>query len=73
MAPDDNNDWLVWSKYVLMELEKNTVEHNKIVEKLDIITAELITLKVKAGIWGAIAGSVPVIIGLAIAYASLIK
>ena len=66
-----NNGWPEWSNYVLKELEHQNKRNDLIFNKLDIITAELITLKVKAGVWGAMAGSVPVVIGLIIAYLAL--
>jgi hypothetical protein len=37
---------------------------NKILDRLNEMSVALATLKVKAGIWGAVAGAVPFVVGL---------
>ena len=51
------NGWIDYSKYV----NKSNID---IENKLTQIQVDIATLKVKAGIWGGIAGLVPVVLGL---------
>ena len=56
-----------WSKYEMMVIDKLDEHGNKfndIENKLTQIQVDIATLKVKAGIWGGIAGLVPVVLGL---------
>jgi len=58
----DNVDTNGWSKYqvhVMQELKRNDGDHKIMEEKLEIILTSLATLKVKSGIWGAVAGLIP--------------
>jgi len=54
------NGWNEWSRHVLSELERLSDNCDKINEKLMIISSEIASLKVKAGVWGALAGMIPV-------------
>jgi hypothetical protein len=72
MPLENNNGWGEWSKYVLKELERLNENYNSLSDKLDKLNVDLVTLKVKAGIWGAIAGSIPVVIGLIISAIALL-
>ena len=67
------NGWNEWSKHILSELERlNSSYENLMKEVIRIndqtmkdmhaLKVDLATLKVKASVWGAIAGSVPVLI-----------
>tara|TARA_Y100000310_G_scaffold247602_1_gene253264 strand:+ start:32514 stop:32753 length:240 start_codon:yes stop_codon:yes gene_type:complete len=62
------NGWNEWSKYVLKELERLNGAYTILDGKLDEIIKDVSTLKVKAGMWGAIAGMIPVAVALAIIY-----
>ena len=62
------NGWNEWSKYVLKELERLNGVYTILDGKLDEIMKDVSTLKVKAGMWGAIAGMIPVAVALAIIY-----
>ena len=62
----DNNGWEEWRNHVLIELEKNSSQHEKIFEAIKETRTEIATLKVKSGVWGAVAGLIPVGIGLLI-------
>jgi hypothetical protein len=53
------NGWHEWSKYVLKELERLNACEERIERELREIRTDLATLKVKAGMWGAIAGLIP--------------
>ena len=56
------NGWNEYSKMVLKELENNEKDHKIMMDKLNKIQVEIAMLKVKSGVWGAIAGAIPVII-----------
>ena len=52
-----DNGWPEWKKLVLSKLDTlDRVEENQ-----QIIRQDIAGLKVKAGIWGLVAGSIPVI------------
>jgi len=55
------DSWTEWRQHVLITLKD-------VNEKVDTLIVEVAMLKVKAGIWGLVGGSIPVIIGLALAY-----
>ena len=65
---DNNNSWHEWSRFVLEELKRLNKVYNELDKKVDKITVEIATLNVKAGVWGALAGAIPVVIGLAVIY-----
>lgn len=76
MAP---NGWNEWSKHVLAELERLNVCYEQLNEKFDKkigevydrinqLHTEVAMLKVKSGIWGLLAGAIPVAIALIIYY-----
>ena len=56
----DENGWKEWSKYVLKELERLNECYKKLDDKVDSVRREIAVLKVKSGIWGAVAGMIPV-------------
>ena len=66
MLPNENNGWNEWSKYVLKELERLNTCYERLDEKLDKVNNDIITLKLKAGVWGALAGAIPVIVTILI-------
>ncbi len=53
-----SDDWTQYSKLVLSELEKHGEKLEKMSEQLVRHGEELAQLKVKAGMWGAVAGAV---------------
>ena len=55
------NGWNEWSRHVLAELERHNSLLMGLDEKLNAIRIELTTLKIKAGLWGMLAGAVPAI------------
>jgi len=63
-----NNGRNEWSKHVLAELERLNSFCEKLDEKLDHhmlkSISDISSLKTKAGLWGAIAGLIPVFLGL---------
>lgn len=73
------NGWNEWSKFVLKELERQSDcidEVNKSIARLthdmnkrfEEVNIEIATLKVKAGLWGALGGAIPVALGLLIMF-----
>lgn len=60
------DDWDQWKNHVLAELERMNKNYKTIDEKVDAVRIEIATLKVKSGVWGLIAGAIPVLIALAI-------
>lgn len=58
--------WNEWRRYVLEEIKRTYNFYIAIDKKVDKISLDIAMLKVKAGFWGVIGGSIPVIIGLAL-------
>ena len=65
---DKPNGWNEWSRHVLKELERLNECYEDLAKEFHeyrIKSAEnFATLKVKAGLWGALAGAVPVALGM---------
>jgi hypothetical protein len=66
MRSDQVDTWSVWSKHVLIELERLNKGQSELQKCLNEVKMEVNMLKVKAGVWGAISGAIPIIILLAI-------
>ena len=64
--PDNNNGWSEWSRFVLKELERLNTCYERLDEKLDKMNNDIISLKLKAGVWGALAGAIPVLVAILI-------
>jgi len=60
----DNNGWNEWSKYVLKELERLDLTMKDISKNMEENNRVLAQLQVKAGVWGAIGGAIPVSIAI---------
>ena len=60
----DIDSWSKYEKMVIDKLDEHGNKFNEIESKLTQIQVDIATLKVKAGIWGGIAGLVPVVLGL---------
>ena len=65
VMPGTSNGWDEWSKHVLMELERLNTCMMNIDNDLRKLSIEIAMLKVKAGVWGVIGGSIPAIVALA--------
>ena len=52
----NSNGWSDWEKHVLYELGRLSTNQDEILRLNQQIKIEIITLKVKAAIWGAITG-----------------
>jgi len=59
-----DNGWNEWSRHVLKELDRLNGCQGKIEKDIKKISVDIATLKVKAGVWGAIAGLIPSVLAL---------
>jgi hypothetical protein len=62
------NGWNEWSKFVLKELERLNSCYDKLDQKATEIQTEIVMLKVKSGVWGAIGGVASIAIVLLVMY-----
>ena len=61
MADNGPNGWGEWGRHVLEELKRNSTDHVAITEVLQGLRDDVVGLKYKAGLWGAIGASIPAI------------
>ena len=64
--PPNNKSWNEYRRYVVEKLETHSENFEGVFERLNRIDIAIATLKTKAGIFGLIGGSIPVLIMLAI-------
>jgi len=64
----ENDSWSKYEKMVIDKLDDHDSKFGLIENKLTQIQVDIATLKVKAGVWGGIAGLVPVVLGLVLFY-----
>ena len=69
----ENDGWSKYEKMVIEKLDDHDTKFSHIEDKLTQIQVDIATLKVKAGVWGGIAGLVPVVLGLVLFYATAVK
>ena len=62
----DTNGWSEYEKLVMATLERYQTWLGEINKKLEEMNAEIAKLKIKAGVWGALAGMIPVVITILI-------
>ena len=67
------NGWDQYQKLVIDKLSDHDEKFTSIEDKLIKLQVEIATLKVKAGIWGCIAGLIPVVIAITMFYATVHK
>ena len=67
------NGWNQYQKLVMDKLTEHDEKFTSIEDKLVKLQVDLATLKVKAGIWGGIAGLIPVVIAITMFYATVHK
>lgn len=68
MHPGDANSWHEWSNHVLIELKRLDSSLQEVHNELHEISVEIAMLKVKAGLWGALAGLIPALIAAAMGF-----
>lgn len=56
---EKQNGWHEWGKYVLKELERLNDCYEEQMKLIQAIQIDVAMLKVKAGIWDALAGAIP--------------
>ena len=66
----ENNGWGQYQKLVMDKLGEHDDKFGSIDSKLTQIQVDIATLKVKAGVWGGIAGLIPVVIAIVMFYAT---
>ena len=64
MAEDDKNGWHEWGRHVLKELERLNDCYDDQVKLIQAMQVEIAMLKIKAGVWGLLAGAIPATIVL---------
>ena len=69
----DRNGWNQYQKLVMDKLDEHDEKFTNIESKLTQIQVDIATLKVKAGVWGGVAGLVPVVLGLVLFFATQAK
>ena len=67
------NGWNQYQKLVMDKLTEHDEKFTSIEEKLVKLQVDLATLKVKAGVWGGVAGLIPVVIAITMFYATVSK
>jgi hypothetical protein len=64
----EESGWSQYEKMVIEKLDSHDGKFSVIDTKVTQIQIDIATLKVKAGVWGGIAGLVPVVLGLVLFY-----
>ena len=60
----EDDGWKEYQVYILEELKRLSECYNKLDARLIKVGNAIAGLKVKAGVWGLIAGAIPVLIGI---------
>lgn len=63
MEPN-GNDWLQHRQYIVRKLEEQSTELAEIREQVTLLRIDFAMQKVRAGAYGAVAGAIPVAIGV---------
>ena len=66
----ETNGWDQYQKLVIDKLGEHDEKFTSIESKLMKIQVDLATLKEKAGVWGGLAGMIPVVIAIVMFYAT---
>lgn len=59
MASRRNGSWTRMEKFVMAELKRHSCNDDKILSLLMRIQVDIGQLKIKAGVWGLVAGMIP--------------
>jgi len=66
----ETNGWSQYQKLVMDKLGEHDDKFNSLEDKLMRIQVDIATLKVKAGVWGGVAGLIPVVVAIVMFYAT---
>ena len=69
----DDNSWSKYEKMVIEKLDDHDTKFTHLENKLTQIQVDIATLKVKAGVWGGVAGLVPVVLGLVLFFVTKVQ
>lgn len=58
MSPTED-DWREHRQYIVRKLDEQSAEISALHEQVTLMRIDLAMLKVRAGLWGALAGAVP--------------
>jgi hypothetical protein len=58
---DGTGNWNEWRQHVLHELGQQREDHKEVRKALHELHVQIAQLKVRAGLWGAVAGAIPVL------------
>ena len=64
----DSDSWKEWENHVLAELVDLKKGNYHILEKLSRLEIEIAVLKIKAGVWGSLAGLSAALVAIIIRY-----
>jgi len=67
-ALESTNGWGEWANYVLAELKRLNETCGEMHKEIAQVNIEVVTLKVKSGLWGAISGAVTVALLLGVSH-----
>lgn len=54
-----SDDWMEYRQFVVRKLEEQSASISGIEDQITLMRIDLAMLKVRAGLWGALAGAVP--------------
>ena len=61
---EDSGDWREYKKLVISEIDRLSGHILGLERKIDHLRSDVVMLKVKSGMWGLLAGLIPVTIAL---------
>lgn len=57
--PPQNDDWMEYRQYIVRKLDEQSADIAEIRDQVTLMRIDLAMLKVRAGMWGALAGAIP--------------
>lgn len=62
MSDDEKNGWSEWKQLILYQLKEQGKDIHAIEKSVGDINVHIARLQLKAGVWGGLAGMIPVLI-----------
>lgn len=59
MTPPDGNDWMEYRQFVVSKLADLDHKQDELGDQMTLVRIDLAMLKVRSGIWGGLAGTIP--------------